>query len=102
MDDERLFPTLTSSQFARMAALGRRRAIARGDLLVDVGHKSVACFVVLSGDVQVLRPLAEGETIIVTLRAGQFSGESNMLTGRRAMARLRVSEAGEVVEISRE
>ena len=35
-------------------------------------------------------------------RAGQFSGEANMITGRRALARLRVSEPGEVIELDRE
>ena len=101
-DDHRLFPTLSSSQLARLAVHGHRRATARGDVLMDVGDKSVACFVVLSGAIEVLRSSPQGEMIIVTLRAGQFSGESNMLTGRRSVARLRVSEPGEVIEVGRE
>src|SRR5207237_5492251 len=35
-------------------------------------------------------------------RAGQFTGEGTMLTGRRALARARMSEPGEVVELDRE
>jgi thioredoxin reductase (NADPH) len=50
----------------------------------------------------VLRPAAGTESLIVTHRAGQFTGEGTMLTGRRALARTRVSEAGEVVELDRE
>src|SRR5687767_3020219 len=93
--EERLFPTLTAAQIARIAAHGRRRSIARGDVLVEVGVKVVPFFVVVSGELQVLRPSDATETLIVTHRPGQFSGEGNMITGRRALARIRVSEPGE-------
>jgi hypothetical protein len=33
---------------------------------------------------------------------GQFSGELNMISGRHALGRLRVSEAGEVIQLDRE
>lgn len=88
---EHLFPTLTAVQIARIAAHGRRRAIARGDLLVDVGDKVVPFFVVVSGEIQILRPSGDTETLIVTHRPGQLSGEGNMITGRRALARVRVN-----------
>jgi thioredoxin reductase (NADPH) len=100
--EERLFPTLTPEQITRIAAHGRRRAIARGEVLVEVGDKVVPFFVLVSGEIQVLRPADGTETLIVTHRAGQFSGEGNMITGRRALGRLRVSEAGEVIELDRE
>jgi thioredoxin reductase (NADPH) len=100
--EERLFPTLTEDQIARIAHHGRRRAIARGDVLVDVGDKGVPFFVLVSGEIQVLRPDGGRETLIVTHRPGQFSGEGNMLTGRRSLARTRVSVPGEVIELDRE
>jgi thioredoxin reductase (NADPH) len=100
--EERLFPTLTAAQIQRIAAHGRRRTIARGDVLVEAGAKVVPFFVVISGEIQVLRPSGGTETLIVTHRPGQFSGEGNMITGRRALARTRVSEPGEVIELSRE
>jgi thioredoxin reductase (NADPH) len=99
---ERLFPTLTSAQVARIATLGRRRPVARGEVLVEVGDKDVPFFVVVSGEVQALRPSGATETLIVAHGPGQFSGEAIMLTGRRAMGRLRVSEPGEVIELERE
>jgi thioredoxin reductase (NADPH) len=98
---EHVFPTLTAAQIARIAAHGRRRSTARGDLLVDVGNRAVPFFVVVSGEIQVLRPSGASETIIVIHRSGQFTGEGNMITGRRALARLRVSEPGEVIELDR-
>jgi thioredoxin reductase (NADPH) len=41
------------------------------------------------------------ETVIVTHGPGQFTGEANLITGRRSLARLRVTEDGEVVELDR-
>jgi thioredoxin reductase (NADPH) len=99
---ERLFPTLTSRQLSRMAAHGVRRPIARGEVLVEPGDRAVPLFVVLSGEVQATLPLDVGEKLIVSHHPGQFTGEANMVTGRRAMARLRVSESGEVIQIDRE
>ena len=99
---EHLFPTLTEAQIVRIATHGRRRAITRGDVLVDVGDKVVPFFVVVSGELQILRPAGNSETLIVTHQPGQFSGEGNMITGRRSLARVRVSESGEVIELDRE
>src|SRR6202049_1485815 len=88
---ERLFPTLTSAQMARIAARGRRRTIARGEVLVDVGDKDVPFFVVVSGEVQALRPTGATEILIVAHGPGHFTGEAVMITGRRAIGRLRTS-----------
>ncbi len=99
---ERVFPTLTAAQIERIAPHGQRRAVASGDVLVEVGQRPVPFFVVLSGEMQVLRPAGGTEALIVTHRAGQFSGEATMLTGRRSLARTRVSQPGDVIELDRE
>ncbi len=99
---EHLFPTLTAAQIARVAAHGRRRSIARGDVLVEVGDRAVPFFVVVSGELQVLRPSGTSDTLIVIHRAGQFSGEGTMISGRRSLSRMHMSEPGEVIELDRE
>ena len=96
---DRIFPTLTPPQLARIASHGRRRPTALGDVLVEVGDRPVPFFAVLSGEVQVLRPSDTAETLIVRHRAGQFSGEASTISGRPAIGRLRVSEAGEVIQL---
>ncbi len=98
----RLFPTLTPQQLSRVAAHGRRHPTSPGEVLVEVGDKVVPFFVVVSGELQVVRPAAGGETLIVSHRSGQFSGEGNMISGRRSMLQLRVTEPGEVIELTRE
>ncbi len=99
---DHLFPTLTDAQIARIEAHGRRRTVARGDALVEVGDKVLPFFVVLEGELEVLRPSRGAEMLIVTHRRGQFSGEGTMITGRRSLARIRVSEPGEVIELDRD
>ena len=99
---ERVFPTLTPAQIARIAIHGRRRAIRPDEVLIEVGQRPVPFFVVLSGELQVLRPSPEAGSLIVRQRAGQFTGEGTMLTGRRALNRILVVEPGEVIELDRE
>jgi thioredoxin reductase (NADPH) len=99
---ERVFPTLTPKQVARIAAHGRRRSTGRGEVLVEVGDRAVPFFVVVAGEIEVLRPSTTVETLLVRHQAGQFSGEGNMITGRRAMSRLRISEPGEVIQLDRD
>jgi thioredoxin reductase (NADPH) len=101
-DPERAFPTLTARQLTRILPHGTRRQTSRGEVLFQAGDRNVPVFVVISGELEVLRPTDTGDTVVVTHRSGQFSGETNMLTGRRALAELRVREAGEVLQLDRE
>jgi hypothetical protein len=57
---------------------------------------------VVSGELEAVRPTATTETLITVFRAGQFTGEVNTLSGRRALARIRARQPGEVIELSRE
>jgi thioredoxin reductase (NADPH) len=98
---EETFPVLTPAQLARVAAHGRRRAMRRGEVLVEVGQPAVPFFVVTAGELQVLRPSAGVATIVAVHRPGQFSGEATMLSGRRAIMETRVTADGEVIELNR-
>ena len=95
------FPTLTANQMARIAAHGRRRSTVDGEVLVEAGDTAAPFFIVLRGTLQALWPREASEALVVTLHGGQFSGEANVINGRRAIVRLRVSEAGEVIQLDR-
>jgi len=99
---ERLFPTLTPAQLARVAAHGRRRSTTRGEVLVEVGDRIVSCFAVVAGEIQALQVADGTEKLIVTHGPGSVSGEANLISGRPSMARLRVGEPGEVIELGRD
>src|SRR5438045_1703094 len=96
---ERLFPKLTAAQMARIAAHGRRRAISQGEVLVEVGDQNLPFFVVVAGRIEIRRPSAGPDTVIVTHGPSQFLGEATMIAGRRALARAYVVESGEVIEL---
>jgi thioredoxin reductase (NADPH) len=96
------FPTLKPEQIARIERYGTRRTVRRGELLFDQGSEGISFYVILSGALEIVRPHKGKEDSIVVHRPGQFTGEVNMLTGRRSLARGRVIEDGEVLEVSGE
>ena len=100
VDPVHAFPTLTPAQMARMESHGRRRTTRSGDVLCEAGDRDTSLFLVLAGEVQVVRP-EPGETLIANYRPRQFSGECTVVTGRPAIFRVRVSEPGEVIELDR-
>jgi thioredoxin reductase (NADPH) len=99
---EQVFPTLTADQIARAAQHGHTRAVTPGEVLVETGDQHFPFFIVTSGQLDIIRGSALGEELVTAHRGGQFTGEMNLLTGRRALATIRVSEAGEVVELRRD
>jgi thioredoxin reductase (NADPH) len=97
-----MFPTLTAAQLLRIAGHGRRRHTTQGEVLFEAGDPHPSFFVVLAGRVDVYRPSPTGADLVASHGAGQFSGEVNLLAGRRALVRALVAEAGEVVAIDRD
>jgi thioredoxin reductase (NADPH) len=100
--DEQVFPVLTAAQLARVEAHGKRRTVQRGQVLMEAGAQQYPLFAVLSGELEVVRSSCAGEELATTHRPGQFGGELNLVTGRRALVTVRVTQPGEVVEVQRE
>ena len=99
---DHMFPTLTPAQIARIAAHGRTRPTREGEVLVEQGDSTVPFFVVMAGELEVVRPTVAKEAVVAVVGPGQFTGEVNLLSGRRALIRLRVRQSGEVIELDRE
>jgi thioredoxin reductase (NADPH) len=97
-----MFPTLTSAQVERIAVHGRRRAVQRGEVLFRAGDAVMPFFVVATGEIEIVRPAGSEETLITVHQPGQFTGEVQMLSGRRTLVVARVREPGEVIELDRE
>jgi thioredoxin reductase (NADPH) len=98
---EYLYPTLTPAQLARIAPHGRRRQVARGEVLVQPGEQTTRLFIVESGRVDVVRPSAS-EEVVVSFTPGMFTGEATMLTGRRGLAQIRAGADSDVIEVGRD
>jgi thioredoxin reductase (NADPH) len=97
---EEVFPTLTPAQIGRIATHGRTRLLSPGEVLVEQGDSAIPFFVVISGELEVLRP--SDETVVTVHAPGQFTGEVSTLSGRRALFRMRAATAGEVIELDRQ
>jgi thioredoxin reductase (NADPH) len=99
---ERMFPTLTAAQLERLATHGRVRSMQAGEVLVEPGQRVVPFYVVIEGQLQVVRPSGSTETLVAVEGPGQFSGEVNMLSGRPAMLRILTSQPGKLIEVDHE
>jgi len=95
---EQVFPRLTPAQMERFAAHGRTRRVQAGEVLLQTGE-SHRMFVVKAGSLETVRTVGDAEEMIVILRAGAFTGEMAVLSGRRGLARTRAREDGEVIEV---
>jgi thioredoxin reductase (NADPH) len=98
---DQIFPKLTATQIARVAAHGRAREIKQGEVLLDIGNQ-LRFFVLTKGKIDIVSVSGPTETLIATLQPGQFTGEANMLSGRRQFTRIRAGTDGEVIELERE
>jgi thioredoxin reductase (NADPH) len=99
---EQIFPILSSTQIQRLAAHGHARSVHAGDVLVEPGDREVPIFVVISGELEAVRPSFGQETLIRILGPGQFTGELSTLSGRPAIALIRARQEGEIIEIARD
>jgi thioredoxin reductase (NADPH) len=99
---EQLFPKLTSVQIERLKQANSTRQVPEGEVLINQGDAGVPFYVVISGRLDIVQPTYRGEITIVQHGPGEFTGEMNMLTGRRSLVCARMGVAGEVIEIGRE
>ena len=99
---EQIFPRLTDAQLSRISAAGQHRGVQAGELLFEAGDQNTDFLVVISGGIEIVRPVAGREQPVALLGPGQFTGEINMLSARRAWARGRVAAAGSIIALDRD
>ncbi|MBV8891497.1 MAG: FAD-dependent oxidoreductase [Acidobacteria bacterium] len=98
---EQIFPALTEAQMQRLTTHGTQRSVRTGDVLVELGDGEIPIFVVMSGELEIVRPSFTQETLLRVIGPGRFTGEINTLSGRRAFARVRARQDSEVIQIAR-
>jgi thioredoxin reductase (NADPH) len=99
-DDSVTWPLLSASELAEMATFGTERAVRAGESLFQAGEASYDLFVVLEGEVRVVRPSGADEVVVAEFGPGGFIGELTLLTGQRRFLTARVSEPGRVLVIA--
>jgi thioredoxin reductase (NADPH) len=99
---DEMFPVLTADQQARVLTHGRLRKVMTGEVVIEPDTQGIKFFVVVEGKLEVLRLNENREQPYAVCGPGMFTGELNMLSGRRSLVRIRASEPGELIEIERE
>ena len=99
---EKIFPKLTPAQISRIATRGHVRSMEEGEVLYEQGQRAAPFFVVISGELEVVRPSVPVETLVTTYELGQFTGEVGSLSGRRTLFRVRAAKPGKVIELDRQ
>lgn len=96
-----MFPKLTPGQIKRIQTVGNSRKIEKGELLVNQGDPNPPFMVIVSGEIEIVQPTQEGESVIVVHQPGDFTGEMALLSGRRSLVCVRASKPGEVIQLDR-
>jgi thioredoxin reductase (NADPH) len=100
--DEVASPVLDASELADMSTFGSERDVAVGELLFEAGEATYDLFVILDGEVEIVRPDGSDEVIVFGFGPGNFVGELTLLTGQRRFLSCRVTRAGRVLVIEQQ
>ena len=94
------FPALTPAQIDRIRPYGTLRTVRAGEILFEAGDLGMPCFIVLSGKLDIVMRGLSGEHVFATHRPGGFSGDLVLISGAGSLARGRVAESGEFLEVA--
>src|SRR5262245_41519830 len=99
---DEMFPVLTTEQQARVSTHGRIRKVTSGEILVEINQQPTKVFVVLEGKLEAVRMRDKTEEVFAVCGRGMFTGELNLLSGRRALVSIRAAQSSELIEVDRE
>jgi thioredoxin reductase (NADPH) len=96
-----MFPRLDDAQIQRLMPFGRQQDVAAGEVFLEQGDAQHGVFVILKGSAEIISVTSGNESALRVLDRGKFTGEVNMLSGRRTLVRVRAREASTLLEIDR-
>jgi len=99
---DEMFPVLSPEQQARVLKHGRALKVTTGETLIELNQQPTRIFVVVEGRLEIFRVSDNGEEALALCGPGMFTGELNLLSGRRSLARIRAAQPSELIEIERE
>lgn len=99
---DEMFPVLAAEQQARVLTHGRIRKATTRETLIELNQQASRIFVVVEGKLEVFRVSDNEEEALAVCGPGMFTGELNLLSGRRSLARIRAAQPSELIEIERE
>lgn len=93
------YPRLSEAQVARLATVGQRRPVRRGQILAREGEVADTFYVLLRGQAVVLSGYPGDPQVIRVHGPGRFLGELSVLTGQVEFVTTAVNLPGEVLAI---
>jgi sigma-B regulation protein RsbU (phosphoserine phosphatase) len=98
-----LFAALPPDELARLTGTLREMALDAGALLFHEGDEGHSCFIVLDGEIGILRAMERGERLLAVQTAGQLFGEGSLLhPDHRRTAGARALTSARLLEITRQ
>ena len=100
MKDTVAFPVFSAAELEECAEFGTRCSFATGEDLFRAGAQPFDCYVILSGEVCIIDVSTDEPTLLIRYRGGQFTGDIDLFTGRRAAASCQAITQVEAIRIS--
>jgi thioredoxin reductase (NADPH) len=93
------FPTWDDAVLAELAGYGVEREVVPGEELLHAGRPSSGFYVVLEGEIEVVRPDLDRNVPVGVIGPGQFLGGVSLLRGQRPYLTARATGPGRVLDI---
>ena len=99
---EQIFPKLTPAQIRRIAEHGHMRAMERGEVLVEQGDIAVPFFVVVSGEIEIVRPSVPLRPLSRSMALVSSQVRSTCSPAAGPSFEMRATKPGKVIELDRQ
>ncbi len=96
-----MFRDLDASKLKLMAFAGQRITCRKGDLLFEEGDPPDAVYIILDGEVEVVRPGPAGEVVLARLGRIELIGEIGVLCNKCRNARIVASSDVQALRIEK-
>jgi len=99
-EEEIAFPSLSDSDLAIFRRRGHPRTVRAGDILFTAGDRNFCFYIVVEGAVAIVEHSSGEERLVRMHGPRDFTGDVDMLSGRRALITARVDQDGSLLELS--
>lgn len=94
-----LNPELSEADIEIVRQYGEERDVADGTMLWDIGDRNTGFFLVLEGEVEIVRRGVDGEHVIITHGRGHYGGETVTMIGGGALVAGRAKGPTRVIAV---
>lgn len=97
---QEVHPTLSDAEIETVSSYGTHRRFEDGERLWEIGQRDAPFYLVLAGEMDVLRRDEKGEHVMATHGRGRYAGEIVTMTGRAPLVAGRAKGTLEAIEVT--